>query len=141
MLRTDLLVTLFIWHNCLSRGARKFWQRRGGAHKCLFKSTCDDGISCRSQIATVHFKLVSKHYKHQNPRCKIGKNIPTLLMFIAGYSTKVFSQCHYRNFLLGIEVNAIEQVFAIANTRNSHNGYTKYLIYCIYLYSQLEIPV
>ena len=46
-------------HNLFDFVQSEFWQRRVGAYKCLFKSTCDDGISCRSQIATAHFKQVS----------------------------------------------------------------------------------
>ena len=46
-------------HNLFYFVQSDVWQRRVGAYKCLFKSTCDDGISCRSQIATAHFKLVS----------------------------------------------------------------------------------
>ena len=47
-------------------------------------------------------------------------------MFIAAYSSKVSSQCHYRNFPLRVLVNAIEWVFAIAIMRNSRNDHSKY---------------
>ena len=79
----------------------------------------------------------------ENQKCHVinRSNHCALLMSIAGYSTKVFSHCHYRNFLLRVQVNAIERLFAVAIMRNSLNDYSKYLLYCIYLYSQREIPM
>ena len=59
MFKNSIKNKAFKLHNLFDFVQSEFWQRRVGAYKCLFKSTCDDGISCRSQIATAHFKLVS----------------------------------------------------------------------------------
>ena len=62
----------------------------------------------------------------QIPILTTGKNFVTFL---------------YGNFPLRVQVNAIEQVFAITTTGICHNSYSKYPLYCIYLHSQQEITV